>query len=137
MASKPELISRVNWDTVACKSEGLAVDRHAASLPRYQMASPRWRPKFQSTTTPRRDRARDMLAEFLFERRPPRHQLKLQPIVNHGEAARRQRQVLPISAGDVFPSAEGRCTRLVSVATLATASSSSHSGGSRPGFKQV
>jgi hypothetical protein len=52
MASKPELISRVNWDTVACKSEGLAVDRHAASLPRHQMASPRWRPKFQSTTTP-------------------------------------------------------------------------------------
>jgi hypothetical protein len=78
-----------------------------------------------------------MLADFLFECGPPRHQLKLQPIVNHGEAARCQRQVLPISAGDVFPSAEGQCTRLVSVATLATASSSSHSGGSRLGFKQV
>jgi hypothetical protein len=130
MASKPKLISRINWDTVARKSEGLAVDRHAASLPRHHNGEPALAPEIPIDDDARRDRARDMLAEFLFERGPLRHQLKLQPIVNQGEA-------VSISAGDVFPSAEGRCTRLVSVATLATASSSSHSGGSRPGFKQV
>ncbi len=38
-----------------------------------------------------------MLAEFLFERGPPRDQLKSKPIVNHGEAARRQRHALAIA----------------------------------------
>ena len=43
-----------------------------------------------------------MLAEFLFERRPPRHQLESKPIVNHREAARHQRHALAIGASDVF-----------------------------------
>jgi hypothetical protein len=44
-----------------------------------------------------------MLAELLFESGPPRRQLESQTIIDHGEAARRrQRDALPIGAGDVF-----------------------------------
>ena len=43
-----------------------------------------------------------MLAEFLLERGPPRHQLKSETIVDHREAARRERDALAIGAGDMF-----------------------------------
>ena len=65
-------------------------------------AQPPLAPEIPIDGATRRHRARDMLAEFLIERGPPRHQLKSKPIVNHSEATRRQRDAMAIGTSDVF-----------------------------------
>ena len=49
-----------------------------------------------------RDHAGDMVPELLLQRRPPGHELKPHPIIDHGEPARRERDALAIDARDVL-----------------------------------
>src|SRR5579862_9210596 len=48
----------------------------------------------------RRGDTANLLAKMLFERWPPRHQLKPQPVVDHREAPRGERHALAVDAGD-------------------------------------
>jgi hypothetical protein len=42
------------------------------------------------------------LAEFLFQRWPPGHELETKPIIDHRKPARGQRNALAVNAGDVI-----------------------------------
>src|SRR5690606_29174941 len=44
---------------------------------------------------------RDMAAEMLFERGRPGDELKAESVIDHGEAARRERETLAVGAGDI------------------------------------
>ena len=46
-----------------------------------------------------------MLAELLFERGRPGHELKAKAVVQHGEAAGGERDTLPVGAGDILAAA--------------------------------
>ena len=46
--------------------------------------------------------ARDLLSELLLQRRPPRHELEAETIIDHGEPTRGERDALAIDAGDVL-----------------------------------
>ena len=59
-------------------------------------------PEAPIDSTARRHRARHVLPELLLERGSPWHQLEAETIVDHGEPAGRQRDPLPIGAGNVF-----------------------------------
>ena len=59
----------------------------------------------------RRHDAAHLAAEFLLERRPPRHELEAEPVIDHGEPAGGERHPLPIDARDAArlpPRADGR-----------------------------
>ena len=102
MESKAELMRRVSWD---CRGAQIGWSRSWPSCCFHSAPSNAESPLASETPidgATRRQRARDMLAEFLFQRGPPWHELKSKPIVDHGEPAGRQRDPLPIDAGDVF-----------------------------------
>src|SRR5882757_5848848 len=65
-------------------------------------AEPPLAPEIPVDATSRRHRARDMLAELLFEGGAPRHQLEAETIVDHGESAGGQGDPLPIGPGDLL-----------------------------------
>src|SRR5690606_9885345 len=44
---------------------------------------------------------RDMAVEVLFERGRPGDELKAESVIDHGEAARRERETLAVGAGDI------------------------------------
>src|SRR5690606_9049792 len=44
---------------------------------------------------------RDMAAEMLFERGRPGDELEAEPVIDHGEAARGERETLAVGAGDI------------------------------------
>ena len=59
-------------------------------------------PKLQSTVPHGVNDAADLSTELLFQRWPPRHELKAEPIVDHRETARTQREPLTIDTGNMF-----------------------------------
>ena len=63
---------------------------------------PRFLPKLQSTVPDGVNVAADLSAKLLFQRWPPRHELKAEPIVDHCKPARTQREPLTIDTDDMF-----------------------------------
>ncbi len=64
--------------------------------------SPRLRPKPQSMPPSRAGDAGDVAAELLFEGGRPGHELEAKTVVDHGEAARGEREALPVGPGDIL-----------------------------------
>ena len=55
-------------------------------------------PRIPVHVSSRRHHATDLVTERLLQRRPPRNELKPQPIIDHGEPARRQGDALTVDA---------------------------------------
>ena len=69
-----------------------------AAHPEELQSKPPFAPEAPLDAAARRHRARYMLAELLFECRPPWRQLEAEAVVDHREPAYRQRDALAIGA---------------------------------------
>ena len=67
-----------------------------------QSPNPGLRPKLQSTPPPGTMMPETVPTDVLLQGRSPRHKLESEPVVDHGEPARRQRHTLTKDAGDVL-----------------------------------
>ena len=81
-------------------SIALECPRSAAKVP--SNSNSPLRPEIPLDPAARRHHTAHLPAELLLQRRPPGHELKAEPVVDHGEPAGSERDALAIDAGDVF-----------------------------------